>query len=344
MVERHPPGGAAAGRGLSLRRRALLALPALLPAAARAQGAGGAWRPGQQVRIIVPAAAGGTTDIMGRLCAQHLQARWGTPVVVENRTGAGGTIGTLEVVRARPDGTTLLSGNIGPQAIAYSLFRNLPYRAEQLAPIAGQIRGPNVLVVNASTPVRNMAEFVAWLRGNPGKVSYASTGVGQSTHLTPVWLLQLLKAEAIHVPFRGSAPAQVELLAGNVGFLIDNLTGVIEHIHAGRLRALAVTSAERNAELPEVPAAKETLPELREFEVNTWFGLFGPAGLPHEVIRSLNADINALLDLPETQQRFAQLGGVPLKLSPEGFADWVRAETEKWAAVIKREGLQLDAG
>lgn len=321
-------------------RRAALAAPAsLLVAPARAQS----WRPGQQVRVIVPAAAGGTTDIMGRLCAQHLQARWGTPVVVENRTGAGGTIGTLEAVRARPDGTTLLSGNIGPQAIAYSLFRNLPYHAGQITPIAGQIRGPNVLVVNAGTPVRSMAEFAAWLRASPGRISYASTGVGQSTHLTPVWLLQLLNVEAIHVPFRGSAPAQIELLAGNVGFMIDNLTGVIEHIRSGRLRALAVTGAERNAELPDVPAARETLPELARFEVNTWFGLFGPAGLPPEIVGALNAEINALLDLPETRQRFAQLGGLPLRLSPEDFAAWVRAETQKWGAVIRKEGLQLDA-
>ncbi|WP_187830299.1 Bug family tripartite tricarboxylate transporter substrate binding protein [Siccirubricoccus phaeus] len=327
---------------MRLPRRALLALPALLPAAARAEG--GSWRPGQQIRIIASAAAGGTTDIMARFCAQYLQARWGTPVVVENRTGAGGTIGTLEVVRAKPDGTTLLSGNIGPQAIAYSLFRNLAYKPESLVDICGTIRGPNVLVVNAATPVRDMAGFAAWLRANPGKISYASTGVGQSTHLTPVWLLQLLNVEAIHVPFRGSAPAQVELIAGNVGFMIDNLTGVIEHIRAGRLRALAVTSAERNAELPEVPAAKETLPELSAFEVNTWFGLFGPAGLPPEITRSINADVNEMLDLPETRQRFAALGGVPLKLSPEGFADWVKAETAKWSAVIKREGLQLDAG
>lgn len=329
-----------------MRRRAvLLAAPtALLAAPARAQApAGGEWRPSQQVRIIVPAAPGGTTDIMGRLCAQHLQARWGTPVVAENRAGAGGTIGTLEAVRARPDGHTLLSGNIGPQAIAYSLFRNLPYRAEQILPVAGQIRGPNVLVVNANTPVRTMAEFAAWLRGNPGKVSYASTGVGQSTHLTPVWLLQLLRAEAIHVPFRGSGPAQVDLLAGNVGFLVDNLTGVIEHIRAGRVRALAVTSAERNAELPDVPAARETLPELASFEVNTWFGMFAPAGTPAAVVRTLNAEINAMLDLPETRQRFAQLGGVPLRLDPDGFAGWVRAETEKWATVIRKEGLQLDA-
>jgi tripartite-type tricarboxylate transporter receptor subunit TctC len=247
------------------------------------------------------------------------------------------------MVRAKPDGTTLLSGNIGPQAIAYSLFRNLPYKAEQILPVAGQIRGPNVLVVNANTPVKTMAEFAAWLRAEPGKVSYASTGVGQSTHLTPVWLLQLLKAEAIHVPFRGSAPAQIELLAGNVGFLIDNLTGVIEHIRSGKLRAIAVTSAERNAELPDIPAARETLPELSAFEVNTWFGIFAPAGTPAEIVRTVNAETNALLDLPETKQRFRQLGGVPLRLSPEEFAAWVRAETEKWAAVIRKEGLQLDA-
>ena len=321
-------------------RRAALALPLLIPAAARAQS----WRPGQTTRIIVPAAPGGTTDIMGRLCAQHLTARWGTPVVVENRAGAGGTIGTMEVVRARADGTTLLSGNIGPQAIAYSLFRNLPYTAEQLAPVAGQIRGPNVLVVNADTPVHSMTEFAAWLRGNPGRISYASTGVGQSTHLTPVWMLQLLKAEAIHVPFRGSGPAQVEMLAGHVGFLVDNLTGVIEHIRSGKLRALAVTSAERSPQLPDVPAARETLPELAQFEVNTWFGLFAPAAVPAEAIRSINADINALLDTEETKQRFAALGGVPLRTTPEEFADWVRRETEKWGGVIRKEGLQLDAG
>lgn len=328
----------------SKRRGTLLAAPALLAAAvAQAQSQGDEWRPNHQVRIIVPAAPGGTTDIMARLCAQHLQARWGTPAVVENRAGGGGIIGTMEVVRARPDGHTLLSGNIGPQAIAYSLFRNLPYRAEQIVPVAGQIRGPNVLVVLASTPVRTMAEFAAWLRANPGRISYASTGVGQSPHLTPVWMLQLLNVEAIHVPFRGSAPAQIELLAGNVGFLVDNLTGVIEHVRSGRVRALAVTSAERSEQLPEVPAMRETLPELAKLEVNTWFGLFAPAGTPDAVIRTVNAEVNALLDMPETRQRFAQLGGVPLRLSPQEFAAFVRAEAEKWAAVIRREGLELDA-
>mgnify|MGYP002716409404 CR=1 FL=1 len=328
-------------------RRAALALPlaAGAGAAARAQTAPApAWKPGSQVRIVVPAAPGGTTDIMGRLTAQHLQARWGVPVVVENRSGAGGTIGTLDVARAAPNGLTLLSGNIGPQAIAHSLFRNLPYREDQIAPVSGQIRGPNVLVVNAAAPVRTVAEFVAWLRREPGRVTYASTGVGQSTHLSPVWMLQLLDARAVHVPFRGSAPAQTELLSNHVGFLVDNLTGVIEQIRAGKLRALAVTSAERNPELPDVPAMRETVPELAGYEVNTWFGLFAPGGTPSNVVRAVNAEVAAWQDMPETGRRFAELGGVALRGSPEEFGAFVKAETAKWREVIRKEGLQLDAG
>ena len=326
---------------IATNRRAVLAAPFVaLPALARAQ----AWRPPGQTRIVVPAAAGGTTDIMARLIAQFLQARWGTPVVVDNRAGAGGTIGSLEVVRARPDGTTLLLGNIGPQAIGYSLFRNLPYRAEQLAPIAGTIRGPNVLVVHPSVQANTVAELAALLRARPGEIPYASTGVGQSTHLSPVWMLQLMNAQAIHVPFRGSAPAQVEILAGNVTFLIDNLTGIISHIQSGGVRALAVTSAERHPLLPDVPAMRETMPELASYDVNTWFGLFGPAAMPPEAVTTLNAEVMALLALPETERRFHELGGVPMIGTPEQFAAFVRNETTKWAEVIRKEGLQLDAG
>lgn len=328
----------------AITRRSALALP-LSAGAARAQTApASAWRPASQVRIVVPAAPGGTTDIMGRLTAQHLQARWGVPVVAENRSGAGGTIGTMEIVRAAPNGLTLLSGNIGPQAIAYSLFRNLPYREDQIAPVSGQIRGPNVLVVNAAAPVRTMAEFVAWLRREPGRVTYASTGVGQSTHLSPVWMLQLLDARAIHVPFRGSAPAQTELLSNNVGFLVDNLTGVIEQVRGGRLRALAVTSAERNAELPDVPTMREAVPELAGYEVNTWFGLFAPAGTPADIVRAINAEVAAWQGSPETGRRLAELGGAALRGSPEEFGAFVKAETAKWRDVIRKEGLQLDVG
>jgi tripartite-type tricarboxylate transporter receptor subunit TctC len=321
-------------------RRTALVLPALLLArAARAEN----WKPGQQLRIIAGAAAGGTTDIMGRMVAQHLQVKWGTPVVVENRTGAGGTIATAEIVRARPDGLNLLSGNIGPQAIAYSLYRNLTYRPEQLTNIVGTITGPNVLVVNAANPVQNMAQFAAWLRAERGKVTFASTGAGQSTHLSPVWMLQLLNAEAVHVPYRGSAPAQTAMLAGECGFLIDNLTGVIEQIRAGKLRALAVTSAERSAALPEVPAMRETLPELATYEVNTWFGLFGPAGLPAEVTNGLNAEVNDWLGTADTKRRFAELGGVPLVKTPAAFTSFVQAEIAKWRTVIQKEGLEIDA-
>jgi tripartite-type tricarboxylate transporter receptor subunit TctC len=324
----------------NISRRTALALPLLAtPAIARAQS----WRPSGQVRIIVPAAAGGTTDIMGRLVAQFLQPRWGTPVVVENRTGAGGTIGTVEMVRARPDGLSLLMGNIGPQAIGYSLFRNLPYRADQIAPIAGTIAGPNVLVVNNNIPARNVAELAGMLRAKPGEVAYASTGVGQSTHLSPVLFLQMLNAQAIHIPTRGSAPAQIELLAGNVAFLIDNLTGIMGHIQAGRVRALAVTSKERHPALPNVPAMRETMPELANYEVNTWFGLFGQAAMPAEMIASINADIMAMLALPETVKRFEELGGVPMIGSPQQFGAFVASEITKWADVIKREGLQIDA-
>jgi tripartite-type tricarboxylate transporter receptor subunit TctC len=322
-----------------LKRRNALVLPALLSLPAKAE----AWKPSQQVRIVVGSAAGGTTDVMARLVAQYLQGRWSTPVVVENRTGAGGTIGTLEVVRAKPDGLTLFKGNIGPQAIAYSLFRNLPYRPDLLSNIAGTIRGPNVLVVNATNPVRTMAEFAAWLRANPGKIAYASTGAGQSTHLSPVWMLQLLNVEAIHIAHRGSAPAQTDLLAGNVGFLIDNLTGVMEQIRGGRVRALAVTSAERNGQLPEVPTMRESLPELATYEVNTWFGLFGPAGLPLNIVIALNDAIGDFLELPATKSRFEELGGAPFRVTPPQFDTFVAAEIEKWRGVIRKEGLELDA-
>ena len=320
-----------------MNRRILLAGLAA-PALAQAP-----WRPSGSVRIIVPVAAGGTTDIIGRIVAQHLQGLWGSPVVVENRPGAGGTIGSAEMARARPDGLTWLSGNIGSQAIAYSLFRNLPYRIEQQVPVIGTIRGPNVLVCNNDVPARTLPEFIAWVRGQRGRASFGSTGVGQSTHLTPVWMLQLLGVEATHVPFRGSAPMQTDLLAGTVQFAIDNLTGVIELIRSGRVRGLAVTSAVRSPQLPDIPALREAGGELANFDVSTWFGIFGPPGLPDAMVRSVNADVRALLEMPATQQRFAELGGMAFPNTPEEMAAFVRGEAERWGVVIRREGLQLDA-
>jgi tripartite-type tricarboxylate transporter receptor subunit TctC len=310
-------------------------------ATARAQGG---WRPSQAVRVVVPAAPGGTTDVMARLLAAHLQSRWGQNAVAENKSGGGGTIGTLEVARARPDGHTILLGNIGPQAVAYSLFRNLQYGPENLLPVSNMIRGPNVLVLHPSVPANSVPELVAHLRANPGKLACGNHGVGQSPHLSAVWFAQLTGTEFVHVPFRGAGPATVELLAGNVQFMFDNLTTGIEQIRAGRVKALAVTSADRSPQLADLPALRETMPELANYDVSTWFGVFYPAGVPEGAVRALNAEIKGLLDMPETRRRFAEMGGVPDHGAPEQFAAFVRAEIEKWRTVIRKEGLQLEAG
>jgi len=322
-----------------IARRWLLATPVLLPSVGRAQPE---WRPTQPMRIVIPAAPGGTTDIMGRMLAQHLQARFGVNAVVDNRSGGGGTIGTLDVLRAAPDGLTLLSGNIGPQAIAYSLFRNLGYRPDSLAPVGNMIRGPNALLLHPSVPANTVPEFVAWLRANPGRAAYGSSGVGQSPHLSGVWFCQLTGTEATHVPFRGAGPLMMDLVAGNIQFSFDNLTTSVQQIRAGQVKALAVTSADRNASLPELPPLRETMPELAQYEVNTWFGMFAHGQTPASVVAVLNREINALLSTDDTRSRFAQMGGVPMPGSPDDFARFVAAETEKWRSVIRREGLQMD--
>lgn len=321
-----------------LTRRAALALPALLPSAALASS----WRPTRPMRIVVPAPPGGITDIGGRIVAAQLQAAWGQPVVVENRSGGGGVTGTVEFLRAAPDGHTLLVGNIGPQAIGYTLFRELPYAPAAFAPVSGLIRGPNVLVVHPSVPATTVAEFIALLKTRPRELNYASSGIGQSPHLSGVWFLQLAGAEATHVPFRGSAPALVELLAGNVQFMFENLIAASQHVQAGRLRALAVTSAERSPRLPDVPAMREAAPEMASYDVSTWVGLFAHAAAPRDALTAINAEVTRALAAPENEARLAQAGSVPHVTTPEQFGDFVEREIAKWRDVIRREGLVLE--
>ena len=321
-------------------RRAALAAPVatLLPRPAAAQ----AWRPSGQMRILVNAAPGGTTDIMARILASHLQQRWGSAVVVENKGGGGGTIATAEIARAAPDMLNLLSTNIGPSSIAYSLFRNLPYRPESFQPVSNMIRGPNVLVVHPSLRVNTVVELVALLRREPGKLTYGTAGVGQSPHLSAAWFSQLTNTRAVPSHYRGSAPAMLDLLAGNIQFMFDNLSTAIPHIRGGRVLALAVTSAERNPALPDLPAMRETMPELAEYEMNTWFGIMAPAGVPADALRTVNLEIKALLEMPSTIERFAQMGGVPAYGTPEQFGAFIQAEIAKWGTVVRREGVQLD--
>ncbi len=323
-----------------LSRRTTLAAAALLPAGLRAKSPG---KPSQAVKIVVPAAPGGTTDIVARLLAAHLQQAWGQSCVVDNKSGAGGVIGSNEVVKSPPDGHTVLMGNIGPQSIAYSLYRNMPYTPASFAPVSCVITAPNVLVVHPSVPATTVPEFVAWLKKEDGKVSYASSGTGQSPHLSAAWFMQLTGTKATHVPYRGAAPALNDLVAGVTSFFFDNLTTAIEFVRAGKLRALELASAQRNPLVPDLVPIRETMPELAPFDVSTWFGVFLPGATPRPVVDSLNAQMKAWLDDEKTRERFRAMAGFPAYGTPEPFNSFVNAQITQWKGVIDKEGLQLDA-
>ncbi len=320
---------------------ATLAAPALLPAGLA--GAQTPWKPTQTIRIVVPAAPGGTTDVAARLLGQYLQTAWGISVVIDNKSGAGGVIGSAEVAKATPDGHTLLLGNIGPQSIAYSLYRNMPYKPESLIPVSDIIATPNVLVVHPSVPAKTVPEFVAWLKAQDGKVSYASSGTGQSPHLSGAWFLQLTGAKATHVPYRGAAPALNDLIAGVTSYFFDNLTSSVEFMRAGKLRALAITSAARNPMVPDLMPIRETMPELKPFDVSAWFGVFAPAGTPAPVIESLNAEMKKWLAMPDTLERFKTMAGYADYGTPAEFKKFVDSQIALWKGVIDKEGLKLDA-
>lgn len=321
------------------RRAVVAALPLLaMTPVARAQ----AWRPKQGLRIVVPAAPGGTTDIIARLLAAHLQQRWGQPAVVDNKSGAGGVVGSNEVVRAAADGHTMLMGNIGPQSIAYSLYRNMPYKPDSLIPVSGVIATPNVLVTHPSVPAKTVPEFVTWLRERNGDVSYASSGTGQSPHLSGAWFLQLVGAKATHVPYRGAAPALNDLVAGVTQYFFDNLTTAIEFVRAGKLNALGLTSAQRNPMVPDLPPIRETMPALKDFDVSAWFGVFLPAGTPREAVMAWNAEIKDWIEQDAIKERFKSMAGYAAYGTPEQFSDFVQKQIVLWRTVIEKEGLQLD--
>jgi tripartite-type tricarboxylate transporter receptor subunit TctC len=238
------------------------------------------WRPTETIRVIVPAAAGGSTDVMGRLLAAHLQTVWGQSAVVENRSGGGGTIGTAEVIRQKGDGHTVLIGNPGPNAIAYSIFRNLTYKPDQLQAVSNMIRIPNIVSAHPSTGIKTIPELIAALKSDPDKYNYASSGVGQSPHLTGAWFLQLTGLKMVHVPFRGAGPALQAALAADVQILFDNLYPSLPQVLDGKLSGLCVTTPERSAASPDLPTMRESAPELARFDVSSWFGVFLPKCCP----------------------------------------------------------------
>jgi tripartite-type tricarboxylate transporter receptor subunit TctC len=321
-----------------LSRRAVVAALAAtaLPVPARAQ-----WRPSETVRLIIPAAPGGTTDVMGRLLAAHLQTAWGVSTVVENKSGGGGTIAMTDYVRQKPDGHTIMVGNPGPNAIAYSIFRNLSYKAEQLQPVSNMIRTSNIISVHPSVPVKSIAELMDYIKKNEG-VSYATSGTGQSPHLTAAWFLQLTGLKMTHVPFRGAGPAITAALGGQVPILFDNLFPTLPQVRGGKLTGLATTMPERTSLTMDIPTMRESAPELAKFDVSSWFGVFLPAGVSRPVLDALNAEIKVLLDKPEMKARIGELGAVPDYTTPEQYASFVQAETAKFGEIIAKEKLQMD--
>jgi tripartite-type tricarboxylate transporter receptor subunit TctC len=320
------------------RRPILLAAALGAAAAPRTAAAQQDW-PNRPIRLVIPNPPGGTSDLLGRAIANHLAERLGQTVVPDNRSGAGGIIPAEFVARAAPDGYTLLIGNIGPNAINKSLYQRLPYDpAADFTPITLAVRVPNVLVLHPSVPARSVRELIEIARARPGELTFASSGSGQSPHLSGEWFASAAGVRMTHVPYRGAAPSMQDLLAGNVNMIFENITNALPHVRAGTLRALAVTSARRSSALPELPTIAEAA-GLEGFDVSSWFGMFGPAGMPRPVVERLSTEIRAYLALPATRETLSRLGAEVAGGTPEEFAAFVRAEIAKWAAVIERAGI-----
>jgi tripartite-type tricarboxylate transporter receptor subunit TctC len=295
--------------------------------------------PSKIVRWIVGYPAGGSTDIFARLIGQRLSEKLGHQFIIENRPGAGNNIGTEAVVNAAPDGYTLLLVNPA-NAINATLYKKLSFNfINDIVPIAGIARVPNVMEVNPSVPVKTVAEFIAYAKANPGKINVASSGNGTSIHLSAELFKFMTGVNIVHVPYRGSAPALTDLLSGQVQVMFDNMPSSVAHIQAGSLRPLAVTTAERTPALPDVPTVAETVPG---FEASAWFGMGAPKGTPQEIIDKLNKEVNEALADPKIQARIAELGGTPIVVTPAQFGDVIKAETEKWAKVVEFSGVKLD--
>jgi len=318
------------------RRALLLAAPALLlPSRARAAP----W-PGRPVRIVVSFTAGGTTDIIARLVGNLLSERWGQPVVIENRPGAGGNIGTEYVVRSAPDGYTLLVGSVGPLAVNVSLYRNLPYDPRRDLTAVTLLAGvPNILVVAPDSPARSVADLVRLAKERPGTLSYGSTGVGTSSHLSGALLDQMAGVQTTHVPYRG-AVALNDLLSRRLDFMFATIPSVIEQIRGGRLRALAVSSIRRSRSAPEVATMDEL--GFAGFDASSWFGVAGPAGLPADVVTRIAADSAAILRRPDIERQMVDQGADPVGNSPAEFAAHIDAETRRWAEVVRRSGAMVE--
>ena len=318
------------------------ALVALLPHTAAAQAA---W-PAKPVRIVVPFAAGGTTDILARALAPELGKAFGQSFFVENRPGAGGNIGADIVAKAPPDGYTLLMGTVGTQSINPSLYPKMPYdAAKDFAPVVLMAGVPNVLVVNPAKAqeygIRDVASLIAYAKAHPGKLNMASSGNGTSIHLAGELFKTMTGTYMVHFPYKGSSPALLDLVGGTMDLMFDNLPSSLQQIRGGKLLALAVTSAERSAALPDVPTVAEAGP-LKGFEASSWFGLLAPAGTPADIVNRVQQETAKALATPALKERLVAQGAIPSGISPAEFSRFIAAEARKWGQVVKASGAKVD--
>ena len=293
--------------------------------------------PTRPVRWIVAFAPGGPNDTTARLIGQYLSDHFGQQFVIENHTGAGGNVGMEFALNAAPDGYTIAF--VGPNnAISATLYQKLPFDfIRDSVPVAGTMELTNVLVANLALPISNLTEFIAYAKANPGKINYGSGGIGTSPHLCGELLKAMTGINMLHVPYRGSALAGVDLLAGQVQVMFDNLPGQIGNIQTGKVRALGVAATKRVPQLPDVPAIADVVPG---YEANVWYGIAAPKGTPSEIVDKLNRAVNTVLANPELKARIAQLGGSPMPMTPAEFGQLVARETEKWGKVIKEAGIK----
>ena len=321
------------------RRRALGLFGSAVPFIAAVRRASAADYPARPVRFVVGYPPGGATDILARLIGQRLSETLGQQFVVENKPGAGNNIGTEAVVNAPADGYTVLLINPA-NYINATLYTNLKFSfVRDIAPVASFNRVPNVMTVNKDIQARNVAEFIAYLKENPDKVNMASSGNGTSVHLSGEMFMAMTGTKMQHVPYRGAAPAITDMIGGQVQVIFDNMPSIIQHIRAGSLRALGVTTQERSPQLPDVQAIAETVPG---YEASALFGMGAPKNTPKEIVEKLNKQVNAVLAEPDIKKRLVDLGGEPLIQSPEQFGAQIAAETEKWKKVVEFAGLKLD--
>ncbi len=304
--------------------------------------------PAKPVRIVVPFAPGGTTDLLARALAPELSRVFGQSFVVENKAGAGGNIGADLVAKSPADGYTLLMGTVGTHGINKSLFAKLPYDPQKdFAPITLVAGVPNVMVVNAdkarAANINTAADFVRYAKANPGKLNMASSGNGTSIHLAGELFKSMAGVYMPHLPYGGSGPALLGLLAGDTDVMFDNLPSAMPHIKTGKLRALAVTSALRSAALPDVPTIEQAGgPALKGYEASSWFGLLTPAGTPADVVNRVQAEVAKALNSPAIKERLVTAGAIPSGNTPAEFAQLIDAEIKKWAPVVKQSGAKVD--